>query len=84
MAFRPGGERLEVGNDPRGITRLTRMLERSQPELIVLEASGGYEVTLLELLFAKKLAVACLTRGTSVTSLVQAGWRKPMRSTLGC
>jgi transposase len=59
VAFRPG-ERLQVGNDPRGITRLTKMLERSQPELIVLEASGGYEVALLERLFAKKLSVALL------------------------
>jgi transposase len=60
VAFRPGGERLQAGNDPRGISRLTRMLERSQPELIVLEASGGYEVALLERLFAKKLPVALL------------------------
>src|SRR3984893_9937933 len=60
VAFRPGGERLQVSNDGRGISRLTRMLERSQPELIVLEASGGYEVAILERLFAKKLAVALL------------------------
>jgi transposase len=60
VAFRPGGERLQVSNDARGISRLTRMLERSQPELIVLEASGGYEVALLERLFAKKLPVALL------------------------
>ena len=60
VAFRPGGECLQVSNDARGISRLTRMLERSQPELIVLEASGGYEVALLERLFAKKLPVALL------------------------
>ena len=60
VAFRPSSERLQVSNDPRGITRLTRMLERLQPELIVLEASGGYEVALVERLFAKKLRVALL------------------------
>ena len=60
VAFRVSGERLQVGNDPRGITRLTRMLERSQPELIVLEASGGCEGALLERLFAKELPVALL------------------------
>jgi transposase len=60
VAFRASGERLQVGNDPRGIIRLTRMLERSQPELIVLEASGGCEVGLLERLFAKELPVALL------------------------
>ena len=36
------------------------MLERSQPELIVLEASGDWEVALLERLFAKELPVALL------------------------
>lgn len=60
VAFRPSGERLQVGNDLRGITRLTKMLERRQPELVVLEASGGFEGALFERLFAKKLAVALL------------------------
>jgi transposase len=60
VAFRPGAEHLQVGNDPRGIARLARMLERSQPELIVLEASGGYEAALLELLLVKQLRVALL------------------------
>jgi len=31
VAFRPGSEHLQVGNDPRGMARLVRMLERSQP-----------------------------------------------------
>jgi transposase len=43
VAFRPEGRHLQVSNDPRGIIRLVRMLERSQPQLVVLEASGGYE-----------------------------------------
>jgi transposase len=60
VAVRPDGERLQVGNDSRGITQLTRMLERRRPELVVLEASGGYEGALLERLFAKKLAVVLL------------------------
>ena len=60
VAFRPGGEHLQVGNDPRGMGRLIRMLERSQPELVVLEASGGYEAALFERLSAKQLPVALL------------------------
>ena len=60
VAFRPGGEHLQVGNDPRGMARLIRMLERSQPQLVVLEASGGYEAALFERLSAKQLPVALL------------------------
>jgi transposase len=60
VAFRPQGRHLQVGNDPRGIARLGRMLERSQPELVVLEASGGYEAALFEHLSAKQIRVALL------------------------
>jgi transposase len=60
VAFRPEGRHLQVGNDPRGIGRLVRMLERSQPELVVLEASGGYEAALFERLSAKQIPVALL------------------------
>ena len=60
VAFRPSAERIQVSNDPRGIGRLVRMLERRQPELVVLEASGGYEMALLERMVAKKLPVALL------------------------
>lgn len=57
IAFRPGGEDLQVANDPRGIARLARMLQRLRPKLVVLEASGGYEAMLLERLLAKQLPV---------------------------
>jgi transposase len=60
VAFRPEGKHLQVGNDPRGIARLLRILERSQPALVVLEASGGYEASLFERLSAKQIPVALL------------------------
>lgn len=60
VAFRPDGKRAQVSNDRPGITRLIRMLERSKPELVVLEASGGYEIAALERLLAKKIPVALL------------------------
>jgi transposase len=60
VAFRPAGRHLQVGNDPRGIARLVRMIERSQPQLVVLEASGGYEAFLFERLSAKQIRVALL------------------------
>jgi transposase len=60
VAFRPTGDDLQVANDPRGIARLARMLQRLGPELVVLEASGGYEAALLERLLAKQVPVALL------------------------
>jgi transposase len=60
VAFRPEGKHLQVGNDPRGIARLLRIIERSQPALVVLEASGGYEAPLFERLSAKQIPVALL------------------------
>jgi transposase len=43
-----------------GIGRLARTLQGLRPELVVLEASGGYEALLLERLFAKQIPVALL------------------------
>ncbi len=60
MVFRPEGRHLQVSNDARGIVRLVRMLMRSQPQLVVLEAGGGYEAGLFERLAAKQLPAALL------------------------
>jgi transposase len=60
VAFRPSAEHLQVCNDRRGIARLARLLVRLRPELIVLEASGGYEALLLERLQMKQLRVSLL------------------------
>jgi len=65
VAFRPGTELVRVNNEPRAITRLVRMLERRQPELVVLEASGGYEMAVLERLLAKEIPVALLRSAAS-------------------
>ena len=43
VAFGPSGERMAVANDDRGVTRLVKLIGRSRPERIVLEASGGFE-----------------------------------------
>jgi transposase len=60
VAFRPSTEPLRVGNNRRDIARLGRLLVRLRPELIVLEASGGYEAVLLEHLQMKELRVSLL------------------------
>jgi hypothetical protein len=44
VAVRPTGERYSVANDPEGIdTLLGRLEEAGPPELVVLEATGGFE-----------------------------------------
>ena len=44
VAVRPSGERWSVANDERGIRTLVERLKRDAPELVVLEATGGYEL----------------------------------------
>lgn len=44
IAARPTGERWAVANDERGIRALVERLKATPPELIVLEATGGYEL----------------------------------------
>jgi len=55
VAFRPSGQRLAVSNDARGISRLVNLLAKNQPECVLLEATGGYELKLLERLLEKSL-----------------------------
>lgn len=44
--FNHAGTR-QYGNDPRGITQLVEVLEGEAPALVVLEATGGYELPVL-------------------------------------
>ncbi len=61
IAARPGGERWTVVNDERGVRTLVERLtgERpgERPELIVLEATGGYELLCVAALAAAALPV---------------------------
>src|SRR5260370_9422668 len=43
MAIRPSGERWTTTNDDTGIQRLFTRLREAAPQLVVLEATGGYE-----------------------------------------
>jgi transposase len=47
----------QVSNDLLGRRRLVRRLQRLRPQLVVLEASGGYEQALLEALWNAQLPV---------------------------
>ena len=57
IASRPGGERWTVANDERGMRTLVDRLQREPPELIVLEATGGYELLCVAGLVAASLPV---------------------------
>jgi transposase len=57
VATRPGGERWAVTNDERGVRTLVERLRRDAPALIVLEATGGYELLAVGALAAAGLPV---------------------------
>jgi transposase len=44
VAARPSGERWTVANDERGVRTLVDRFRTDRPDLIVLEATGGYEL----------------------------------------
>lgn len=58
VAIRPTGERWSTSNDSPGLANLVARLEAEQPQAIVLEATGGYEVPVAAALGAAKLPVA--------------------------
>ena len=58
MALRPTGERWALTNDDFGIAALVERLQAVQPNLIVLEATGGYQRAVVAALAAAGLPVA--------------------------
>ncbi len=58
--IRPKEELFQVTNNEVGITRLVEILKNIQPELIVLEATGGMEIDVAVKLTRAELAVAVI------------------------
>jgi transposase len=58
VAIRPAGKMLSIDNNDAGINELVRALVKCSPELIVLEATGGYEYAAAYALMKAGLAVA--------------------------
>jgi transposase len=56
--LRPSGEALAVGRDAAGLTVLVERLAELAPALVVLEATGGFEVTVAATLGAAQLPLA--------------------------
>jgi transposase len=57
VATRPADERWSVANDERGVRTLVERLTRDGPALVVLEATGGYELACAAALVAAGLPV---------------------------
>lgn len=55
VAIRPGGERFAVLRDEAGLADLVKRLQAVKPELVVLEATGGYEQVVLAALVSAGL-----------------------------
>jgi transposase len=56
--IRPSGESFAVARDGEGLAALTQRLEALAPALVVLEATGGFEVTVAAALAAAKVPLA--------------------------
>src|SRR5437016_13091049 len=59
--WRPSGERAEVSNDDAGIVALVERLRAVRPTLVVLAATGGYELALVIALGLAKIPTAVVT-----------------------
>ena len=71
IAFHPSGEVLTVENSSQGIADLITRFTLEPPELIVLEPSGGYELTLLLALNAAQQRVT-LVHATRIKAFINA------------
>ena len=60
VAVRPGGTAFRVANDPRGLAELVERLRPLRPALVVLEATGGYELPAVAALQAAGIPAAAV------------------------
>ena len=58
LHIRPDNTRKSFANDEKGRVEMGRLLADMRPALVVLEASGGYEVPVVEVLALRSLRVA--------------------------
>jgi transposase len=63
VAIGEQGEYWDVGNDEKGISQLVEQLKAIKPALIVLESTGGLEVSVMTALYTAGLPVALVNPG---------------------
>src|SRR5262249_37519186 len=60
VAVRPTGEAFRLANDPAGLAALVERLRPLAPALVVIEATGGYELAAVAALQAAGIPVAAV------------------------
>src|SRR5262249_25260087 len=80
VAVRPTGERFTVTNDERGTTELRKRLAKLRPERVILEPTGGYESSVVQVLVSAKLPVV-VVNARQVRDFAKAAgrWAKTAR-----
>ena len=63
VAVGKGAEVIRIGNDENGIARITAWLQEAQPDLIVVESTGGLERALIKELYLAGLPEALVNPG---------------------
>ena len=72
--MRPGGESFALARDGEGLAKLCERLSRSPPNLVVLEATGGFETIVASALAAAHLQVS-VVNPRQIRSFAHAGGR---------
>jgi transposase len=58
IAIRPNGESWTINNEEQSTMELAKRLKEMQPEVVVMEATGGYEKAVASVLVTSGLPVA--------------------------
>ena len=83
VAVHPTGETWHVGLDEEAVDGLVRKLRDLAPQVVVMEATGGYETELCVATGRRASPPQSSTRATSGTLRApRAYWRRPIGSTL--
>ena len=78
----PAGMSLVAGHDGAGLEQLASQLVALGPTLVVLEATGGFEIAVAAALAGAGLPLAVVNRARSAPSPARsAGWPRPTGST---
>ena len=84
VAVRPTGQRWVVSYDETGVEELVSQVVDLGPVLVLLEATGGLELSLVAALTAAALPVVVVTPARFETSPGPPGrWPRPIRLTSG-
>ena len=77
VAMRPSGKNWRVGSDDAGLVSLLSQLKEERPHLVVLEATGGYEVPVVPALGTAGILLSdrpLVLRSSRTGSRVGVGW----------